>query len=130
MMRFIKKLCTWKVVPLAWTVVTIILLCLPGSAIPSTGVFSTKGIDKVVHIILFGGIVLLWAFNLYYRRNDKQKWQMIIVLLTLFSIGLGTGLEFLQRDYIPNRSFDGFDMIADSTGAILAAVYHLFVRVK
>lgn len=130
MMRFIKKLCTWKVVPLAWTVVTIILLCLPGSAIPSTGVFSTKGIDKVVHIILFGGIVLLWAFHLYYRRNDKQKWQMIIVLLTLFSIGLGTGLEFLQRDYIPNRSFDGFDMIADSTGAILAAVYHLFVRVK
>ena len=130
MMRFVKRLCTWKVVPFAWTVITIILLCLPGSAIPSTGVFSTKGIDKVVHTILFGGIVLLWAFNLYYRRNDKQKWQVIIVVLTLFSIGLGTGLEFLQRDYIPNRSFDGYDIIADSTGAILAAIYHLFIRVR
>jgi VanZ family protein len=43
---------------------------------------------------------------------------------------LGIGLEFLQRDYIPNRSFDEYDIIADSTGAILAAVYHLFVRVK
>jgi len=130
MMRFVKKLCTWKIVPIAWTVITIILLCLPGSAIPSTGVFSTKGIDKVVHTILFGGIVLLGAFNLYYHRDNKQKWQVIIVLLTLFSIGLGTGLEFLQRDYIPNRSFDGYDIIADSTGAILAAIYHLFVRVK
>ena len=130
MMRLVKKLCTWKIVPIGWTAITIILLCLPGSAIPSAGVFSTKGIDKVVHAILFGGIVLLWAFNLYFRRNDQQKWQQIIVLLTLFSIALGIGLEFLQRDYIPNRSFDGYDIIADSTGAILAAVYHLFVRVK
>lgn len=130
MMRFIKKLCTWKVVPFAWTVIVIILLCLPGSAIPSTGVFSTKGIDKVAHVILFGGIVLLWGFNLYFRRNEKSKWQQIIVLLTLFSVGLGIGLEFLQRDYIPNRSFDGYDVIADSVGAIIAAVYHLFVRVK
>jgi hypothetical protein len=130
MMRFIKKLCTWKIVPLAWTLITIGLLCLPGSTIPSTGVFSTKGIDKVVHAILFGGIVLLWGFNLYFRRNEKQKWQQIIVLLTLFSMGLGIGLEFLQRDYIPNRSFDGYDMIADSLGAVMAAVYHLFVRVK
>lgn len=130
MMRFVKKLCTWKIIPFAWTSVTIFLLCIPGSAIPSAGVLATEGIDKVVHAILFGGIVLLWAFNLYFRRNDKSKWQQIIVLLTLFSVGLGIGLEFLQRDYIPNRSFDGIDIIADTTGAVLAAVYHLFVRVN
>jgi hypothetical protein len=130
MMRLVKKLCTWKFFPAAWTIVTIILLCLPGSAIPSEGVFSTPGIDKVVHTILFGGIVLLWGFNQYFRRNEKSKWLQIIVVLTLFSIGLGIGLEFLQRDYIPNRSFDGYDILADATGAILAAVYHLFVKVK
>jgi len=130
MMRLVKKLSTWKIIPIAWTVITIILLCLPGSAIPSTGVFATKGIDKVVHTILFGGIVLLGGFNLYFRRNDKSKWQQIIVLLTLFSIGLGIGLEFLQRDYIPNRSFDVYDILADSTGAIIAALYHLLVKVK
>ncbi|WP_207512155.1 VanZ family protein [Longitalea luteola] len=129
-MRLVKKLCTWKLVPFAWTALTIFLLCLPGSAIPSAGVLSTEGIDKVVHAILFGGIVLLWAFNLYFRRDQKSKWQQIIVLLTLFSVGLGIGLEFLQRDYIPNRSFDGIDIIADSAGAVIAAVYHLFIRVK
>ncbi|WP_205509490.1 VanZ family protein [Longitalea arenae] len=130
MMRLVKKLCTWKIIPIAWTALTIFLLCLPGSAIPSAGVFSTEGIDKVVHAILFGGIVLLWAFNLYFRRNHKSKWLQIIVALTLFSVGLGIGLEFLQRDYIPNRSFDGIDIIADTAGAVIAAVYHLFVRVK
>jgi VanZ family protein len=130
MMRLVKKLSTWKIVPITWTALTIFLLCLPGSAIPSAGVFSTEGLDKVVHVILFGTIVLLWAFNLYSRRNDKKKWQQIIVWLTLFSIGLGIGLEFLQRDYIPNRSFDGYDILADSAGAVLAALYHLYVKVK
>jgi len=130
MMRLVKKLCTWKFIPITWTIITIILLCLPGSAFPSEGVLSTVGLDKVVHAILFGGIVLLGGFNLYYRRNDKPKWQQIIVGLTLFSVGLGIGLEFLQRDYIPNRDFDGYDIVADATGAILAAVYHLFVKVK
>lgn len=130
MMRLVKKLCTWKIIPIAWTAITIFLLCIPGSAIPSAGVFATEGIDKVVHAILFGGIVLLWGFNLYFRRSEDQTWQRIIVRLTLFSVGLGIGLEFLQRYYIPNRSFDGIDIIADITGAIAAALYHWFVRVK
>lgn len=130
MMRLVKKLCTWKIIPIAWTAITIFLLCIPGSAIPSAGVFATEGIDKVVHAILFGGIVLLWGFNLYFRRREDQTWQRIIVRLTLFSVGLGIGLEFLQRYYIPNRSFDGIDIIADTTGAIAAALYHWFVRVK
>ena len=130
MMRFVKKLCTWKLIPFAWTAITIFLLCIPGSAIPSEGVFATEGIDKVVHAILFGGIVLFGGFNLYFRRNDNRKWQRIIVILTLFSVGLGIGLEFLQRDYIPNRSFDGFDIMADSIGALAAAGYHWFVKVK
>jgi VanZ family protein len=129
MMRFVKKLCTWKIIPLGWTAFTIILLCLPGSAIPSEGVFATEGIDKVVHFILFGGIVLLWGFNRYFSRSTI-KWRNIIVLLTLISVGLGIGLEFLQLYCIPNRSFDGYDIIADSAGAITAAFYHILVKIK
>ena len=130
MMRFVQRLCSWKIVPIAWTLLTIILLCLPGSDIPSEGIFSTPGIDKVVHVTLFGGIVLLWGFNLYFRRLENAKWRNIIVFLTFFSVALGIGLEFLQRCCIPNRSFDVYDMIADSIGAIAAGIYHLFVKVK
>ena len=43
MMRLVKKLCTWKVIPLVWTALTIFLLCIPGSAIPSEGVACGKG---------------------------------------------------------------------------------------
>lgn len=130
MMRLVKKISSWKIVPIGWTLLTIFLLCLSGSDIPSQGVFSTPGIDKVVHVTLFGGIVLLGGFNLYFRRYEKTKWRNIIVMLTLFSIALGIGLEFLQKYYIPNRSFDIFDMCADAAGAVLAAIYHLSAKVK
>lgn len=130
MMRLVKKISSWKIVPIGWTLLTVFLLCLPGSDIPSQGVFSTPGIDKVVHVTLFGGIVLLGGFNLYFRRYEKTKWRNIIVMLTLFSIVLGIGLEFLQKYYIPNRSFDIFDMCADAAGAVLAAIYHLNAKVK
>jgi hypothetical protein len=130
MMRLIKRLCTWKLLPVSWTLLTIILLCLPGSAIPGDGVFATKGLDKIVHMVLFGGIVFLWAFNLYFRRADQQKWRNAVAVLTVCSIVLGIVLEFLQLYYIPNRSFDGYDIIADSAGAILAGIYHLVGKVK
>ena len=130
MMRLIKKLSSWRIVPAGWTLLTIVLLCLPGSAIPSSGVFSIEGIDKVVHITLFGGIVLLWGFNLYFRREQIQKWRKTVLLLAVFSIALGIGLEFLQRDYIPNRSFDGYDIIADSIGAVVAGLLHLVLKIK
>ena len=130
MLRFIKRLCTWTLLPVAWTLLTIILLCLPGSAIPSEGVFATDGIDKIVHVMLFGGIVFCWAFNLYFRREQEQKWRKTVLSLTFLSIALGIGLEFLQLYYIPNRSFDGRDIVADSIGAIAAGIFHLYKKVK
>lgn len=127
MMRCIKRLCTWKLLPVSWTLLTIFLLCLPGSDIPSVGF---DGIDKVVHVVLFGGIVFFWAFHLYYRRLSTQKWRTTIVLLTCFSIALGIVLEFLQLYYIPNRSFDGLDIVADTAGALAAGLFHLLKKVR
>jgi VanZ family protein len=128
MMRFIKRLCTWKLLPVSWTLLTIFLLCLPGSSIPSEGMFD--GIDKVAHVILFGGIVFFWAFHLYFRRLSALKWRKTIVLLTCFSIALGIVLEFLQLYCIPNRSFDRMDIIADSAGALAAGLFHLLNKVR
>jgi hypothetical protein len=130
MMRFIKRLCTWKLLPVSWTLLTIFLLCLPGSTIPNQGFFDIEGLDKVAHVLLFGGIVFIWAFHLYFRRFEKLKWRNTIVLLTCFSIVLGIVLEFLQLYYIPNRSFDGGDIIADSAGALAAGLFHLLIKVK
>ena len=128
MRRFLSKLCSRVYFPLGWTLLTIVLLCLPGSDIPSSGIFAIKGIDKIVHFTLFGGIVLFWGYYWIGKPGTKEQWRKLMILIALFSIVLGTVLEFLQLCYIPGRTFDLVDILADAIGAV--CVYVLLVIPK
>lgn len=119
MKPFSTKLCYSKVLPVIWTLFTIILLCLPGSALPGTGIFIFKGLDKTIHFVLFGGIVLLWG--LYVRRVfTPEQSRKKILLAMLFSISLGIAMEYVQLYFVADRSFDVGDILADTAGAITA----------
>lgn len=112
------------VFPVFWTAFTIFLLCIPGSDIPSQGFFSIEGLDKVVHVILFGGIVLFWGF--WIRNNPaSRQWRRLVIWTIILSTVLGIGLEFLQRYAIPNRSFDVGDIWADMGGSAATGFFHL-----
>lgn len=129
MKAFLIKFYSSKLFPLSWTLFTIILLCLPGSAIPGAGIFSTRGLDKIVHVILFGGIVLLWG--LYIRKAYTYTVRIkMLILAALGSIALGIALEYVQKYFIPGRSFDASDMLADATGAIIALFLLVFTGNK
>lgn len=126
MKAFLKKLYS-LLFPVTWTLLTIILLCLPGSALPGAGIFILQGLDKIVHFILFGGITLLWG--LYIRRTHSYPKQFKMLLLAaLFSIALGITLEYVQRYYISNRTFDVNDIIADTIGAL--SIFLLLIKKK
>jgi hypothetical protein len=125
MWAFLQRLCKKMVFPVSWTVFTIFLLCVPGSDIPGDGLFSIEGLDKVAHVILFGGIVLFWGF--WFRNNpDAGQLHRLIFWSVLGSTLLGIGLEFLQRYAIPNRSFDVGDIWADLGGAAATGIFHIF----
>ncbi|MFM7839405.1 MAG: VanZ family protein [Chitinophagaceae bacterium] len=116
--RLIRDLGSKLWVAISWTVLTLVLLCLPGSAIPGKGFFSIPHLDKVAHIILFGNFVLFWS--LYAGR---QKWAIVtlyylIICIVLISISLGIAMEFIQLNYIPNRGFDVWDIGADGLGSV------------
>ena len=124
MWSFLQKLCSKIFFPAAWTIVTITLLCLPGSEIPGNGLFSIEGLDKVAHVILFGGLVLFWGF--YFRSNPSNgPLTKTVIWAVLLSTVLGIGLEFLQRYVIPNRDFDVWDIWADFGGAAAAGFFHI-----
>ncbi|PWT74750.1 MAG: hypothetical protein C5B59_10510 [Bacteroidetes bacterium] len=106
--------------PIVWTVIILILLALPGSMVPSEQGFSVPQFDKIVHICLFGGFVLLW--NLYYSKKDISPRKKLRIFFTVFIIGAvyGIGMEYVQKYFIPKRDFDQGDIIADLVGASLA----------
>ena len=128
MKKLLLKLCSTIFLPAAWTILTIVLLCIPGSDLPtdSSFVFQIDGFDKFIHVILFGGLVLFWGF--YLKRTDSRKEQRFIVIIILSSIALGIILEFIQLFFIPDRSFDKWDILADSAGAVLLGGYHIYLR--
>jgi len=90
-----------------------ILLCLPGSAIPHGGWLGEIPADKIVHILLFASLFLLWYWPL-----SRRKLKYVAVSILLIGISYGIAMEFIQDEFIPNRDFEIADMIADATGLV------------
>jgi VanZ family protein len=106
--------------------ITIGLLCLPGKVIPGLGLFGIKHLDKLAHIVLFGGFVLLWGLYSWQRKKLRLDWLFLLAGITVLSIILGIVMEFVQVNFVPNRSFDVWDIWADVVGSVL--VMYLLIR--
>ena len=106
---------------IAWFFLVLILICLPGDDLPKVGDWmSAIYFDKWVHVGLFS--ILAFLFMIPFCNSDIPltiKWSFIIKIAISVSIwGLTT--EFIQKFFIPGRSFDLLDWAADSVGVILA----------
>lgn len=94
-----------------WTIVIFIGCSLPGNDLPKINVFDH--FDKVVHFMFFLGFFLLWSFS----GTFKNK-LIIFILAILF----GFGIEFYQKYFVAGRSFDVWDGIWDSLGALIGLI--------
>lgn len=103
------------IVPLGWTIFTQILLSIPGKFLSGPGLFSIPHLDKVAHVILFGGLGLFWNLYFHFRKTTTIYTPWIILLLLA---AYGVAVEYFQVNFIPNRSFDTGDIIADIFGAV------------
>lgn len=106
-------------------IVTIVLLTLPGSSFPTSHLFDIPYFDKWVHVGLFGLLCLLFSFpiiDLSLSDSQKRNWFMGI---SFIGICYGISIELIQKYWIPNRSFEMFDILADTTGCVLACIVSL-----
>ncbi|PWT97865.1 MAG: hypothetical protein C5B52_13140 [Bacteroidetes bacterium] len=124
--KFLKK--PWP--PILWTAIIFILMTIPGSSIPSHGLFGIPGLDKVVHAVMFGTLVWLWTSWLA-AKNPSSKLFIIVSWASLGAIAYGTGMEFFQKYFVPTRSFDVGDILADAVGALIVwVIYWYWLRKK
>ena len=75
---------------------------------PSLDVISFTQVDKLAHFLMF-------FFTMMWFMYVSKKWLVTAVSL----IFLALVLEWIQMNYIINRSFDWFDWIADVIGIVL-----------
>ncbi|HLX91582.1 MAG TPA: VanZ family protein [Puia sp.] len=104
---------------LGWSLVILILLSLPGSMLPEEKVLNIPNLDKIVHVGLFGGFVLLWCTYIASKHLEMKR--RLVLFFCIFAIGClyGTGMEFVQKYFIPSRDFELGDILADVVGASL-----------
>ena len=75
---------------------------------PSLDVISFTQVDKLAHFLMF-------FFTMMWFMYVSKKWLVTAVSLLLLALVL----EWIQMNYIINRSFDWFDLIADGIGIVL-----------
>ena len=106
---------------IAWFFLVLFLLCLPGSDIPPVeNWLNYIYFDKWVHIGLFSVLTFLFIYPV--RKLDLteavKKNTAIKIAIALCIWALTT--EFIQKYFIPDRSFDLYDWAADSFGILVA----------
>jgi VanZ family protein len=123
----LKQLLRSIYIPLAWTIFIQVLLCLPGNQLPSEGFFEIPEFDKIIHVIFFGFLVISWCYYFRMQTFEEKRLKNAFFVIFLLAATNGIVIEYIQFYFIPFRSFDKGDIIAD---LLSASVAYGFCNVK
>ncbi|HEX7846794.1 MAG TPA: VanZ family protein [Chitinophagaceae bacterium] len=107
-----------------------VLLTLPGSAFPKENWLDKIWFDKWVHIGMFTILVALWCWVMLDLFKQHPKLKNFFVLITVLFIGYGIAIEFIQLNFVKNRSFDTGDIIADIIGCLAGWIFSVSRYIK
>ena len=99
--------------PLLWAGVILFGTSLPQEAVP----VQTAKIDKVLHFSIYTVFAYLLTWQL---AVNNKRWVAVLVAVVV-SIAFGAADEWHQQ-FIPGRSMELADWLADSLGACLGAI--------
>jgi VanZ family protein len=102
-----------------WLLLVTILLCLPGGALPKKNWLDKILFDKLVHVFLFAMLNIIWLRLTIDFRGKRIR---LIFITTGICLLYGIIMEIIQEYFIPNRSFDVGDIVADAVGCVIGGV--------
>lgn len=106
-----------------WFALVTFLLTLPGSAIPKEDWLGKIWFDKWVHIGLFAVMVVLWCWALLRTQSKNGNLFKAFLFCAILWFAYGIGMEFVQKYFVSNRSFDEGDIIADGLGCLAGLMF-------
>ena len=114
-----------KKYPLSWLIVFTILY-LSFFKPPQTDMEEIPGIDKLVHICMYGGLCfLLWIE--YLRSHQTIDRLKMFIGGILLPIAFSGTIELAQSYCTEHRGGDWLDLAANTTGVLLAALVGYYV---
>ncbi len=79
---------------------------------------------------MFAIMTFLWCWAFLRIEEDRAALKKVFILIAVLGLLYGVGMEFVQKFYIPNRSFDLGDIAADAAGSALGLLFSLRRYVK
>lgn len=79
-----------------------------------------KGLDKLAHVAVYGGLAAVVSLGL--RRSGRPVRPMVQALAPLVFAVLYGITDEIHQYFVPERSFDPLDIIADTGGAFAVQV--------
>lgn len=101
-------------VSIVYTLTLVIASLINLNGVPSLG---SSFDDKIYHVVAYFGLALLWVL---YAKPYKTKYLLVVVCFA--AVFLGFILELLQYVMNSNRTYDTYDLIANTIGAIFGTL--------
>ena len=113
-----------KIIPgIIWFFLVLILIALPQQNIPEVDDWYHQiYIDKWIHAGIFGVLAFLFMWPFLKSASDSNKKVFFIIALLASIWGYLT--ECIQI-FVPGRSYDLLDWLADSTGVLIVLLFIL-----
>lgn len=99
--------------PAVWAALILLLTSIPGADLPRLDVHLA---DKMVHSLMYA--VFAWLSVRAMLRTGQPWW---IALLVLVGVSLFGAVDEWHQQFIPGRSMELLDWIADTLGAAVGA---------
>jgi len=115
---------------IGWLGFCTVLLTIPGDSLPSERWLNIPHLDKYIHIFLFAVMTVLMSRWLLKKGIPYHRDKLYIIICGSIALAYGIGMEYVQKYWVPLRSFDYTDIIADGVGAILGIVITVFYYLK
>lgn len=94
------------------------------SITPQTGLPSFSYMDKLLHFVAYSGLGFLCAWALSF--SITTSWRSIIFVAACIATLYGILNEIVQM-YIPTRSTEFYDAVANGAGAIVGAFFAMYI---
>ena len=110
----------WK--SIVWAIFILILCGMPGNQVNKVKFIDIPHFDKFVHFFLYFTFTLLLISENNKQKNYRKVTVDAILIAATISLSYGALIEILQKIFFINRGADIFDMIANTTGFLVAVI--------
>ena len=116
--------------PVFWAVSILFLCLIDTKELPSVTYLELMEFDKLVHIVLFG--LLMLSCTVALRKQTRIAWAQknAMVIALLFSVVYGSVIEVVQSFMVQDRTGELYDVLANGIGAFLGILFFRIIYGK